>query len=567
MTKVDIDDLLIEDNKLEQILYPKKGQKIIKESPKGNYIFENNEQFKGQIKNNKFGKGIYLWPNGQKYLGDLSENNNFTKRGTIIFPSNNKLIGNFIVSENKIKNAVYETNYRKYQGTFVNNELDGKFIIRNKNPDDIEHHYFFQGTYVKGRKHGFCIIEKSVNKKILLIKGTFDKGEKNGKFQIYRKKDGNQEKLVYEQIFENNKIKYFFKDEEKIENKNIFFEEKLPFKIICLKTIKSLDNKIYILLGTYENILIIDLLKKGPHHPILIFKKQYINDILRTKDGKFLFCTNLNNFKLTEPFSLENEKEKEINESHMETNTTIGEINTIQEFKGLKNSKSIFVMKELINGLIASGDSENLILWKKKIENNFIEYNYLTHYKLTNTYCILEINLEKNNDNNKIILAVPQPDSLCVLFLCINNNKIEFIKKIENIKTIHDRKNIMKQVENILFIGCENHLVIINLDNFEIEKKIFFEKIYYINVFLNDYLLCGVIKNKNPYSFEGYLSQIKISITNKNKEKNEIIYVSKCLNSLNKKHNGSIIDGDIINLDGKEIIVTIGTDNKILVLG
>ena len=567
MTKVDIDDLLIEDNKLEQILYPKKGQKIIKESPKGNYIFENNEQFKGQIKNNKFGKGIYLWPNGQKYLGDLSENNNFTKRGTIIFPSNNKLIGNFIVSENKIKNAVYETNYRKYQGTFVNNELDGKFIIRNKNPDDIEHHYFFQGTYIKGRKHGFCIIEKSVNKKILLIKGTFDKGEKNGKFQIYRKKDGNQEKLVYEQIFEHDKIKYFFKDEDKIENKNIFFEEKLPFKIICLKAIKTLDNKIYFLLGTYENILIIDLLKKGPHHPILIFKKQYINDILRTKDGKFLFCTNLNNFKLTEPISLENEEEKETNESHMETNTTIGEINTIQEFKGLKNSKSIFVMKELINGLIASGDSENLILWKKKIENNFIEYNYLTHYKLTNTYCILEINLEKNNDNNKYILAVPQPDSLCVLFLSIINNKIELIKKLENIKTIHDRKNIMKQVENILFIGCENHLVIINLDNFEIEKKIFFEKIYYINVFLNDYLLCGVIKNKNPYSFEGYLSQIKISITNKNKEKNEIIYVSKCLNSLNKKHNGSIIDGDIINLDGKEIIVTIGTDNKILVLG
>ena len=566
MTKVDIDDLLIEDNKLEQILYPKKGQKIIKESPKGNYIFENNEQFKGQIKNNKFGKGIYLWPNGQKYLGDLSENNNFTKRGTIIFPSNNKLIGNFIVSENKIKNAVYETNYRKYQGTFVNNELDGKFIIRNKNPDDIEHHYFFQGTYIKGRKHGFCIIEKSVNKKILLIKGTFEKGEKNGKFQIYRKKEDNQEKLVYEQIFEHDKIKYFFKDEDKIENKNIFFEEKLPFKIICLKTIKSLDNKIYILLGSYENILIIDLLKKGPHHPILIYKKQYINDILRTKDGKFLFCTNLNNFKLTEPISLENEEEKETNESHMETNTTIGEINTIQEFKGLKNSKSIFVMKELINGLIASGDSENLILWKKKIENNFMEYNYLTHYKLTNTYCILEINLEKNNDNNKYILALPQPDSLCVLFLSIINNKIELIKKLENIKTIHDRKNIMKQVENILFIGCENHLVIINLDNFEIEKKIFFEKIYYINVFLNDYLLCGVIKNKNPYSFEGYLSQIKISITNKNKEKNEIIYVSKCLNSLNKKHNGSIIDGDIINLDGKEIIVTIGTDNKILVL-
>ena len=79
---------------------------------------------------------------------------------------------------------------------------------------------------------------------------------------------------------------------------------------------------------------------------------------------------------------------------------------------------------------------------------------------------------------------------------------------------------------------------------------------------MNKYIICGIIKNKNLYNYEGYLSQIKIAVSDKNKEKNGIIHVSKCLN---KMHNGTIIDGDIINLNGKEIIVTIGTDNKILI--
>ena len=560
MTKVDIDDLLIEDNKLEEILYPTKNQKIIKESPKGIYIFENNEKFEGNMKGNKLEKGTYIWPNGQKYIGYLSENNNFTKRGTLIFPNNNKLIGNFIMKENKIKCEMYETTNKIYTGTFINNKLDGKFIIKNKDENDINQHYYFQGVYNKGRKHGYCIIEKCVNKKIVIIKGTFDRGEKNGLFKVYLKTKDGQEKLIYQQIFEHDQIKYIFKDEEKIENKNILLDDKLPSKICCLKIIKSSDNKIFILLGSYEYLLIIDLLKKKASSSVLIFKKQYINDVLQTKDGNFLFCSSENNFKLTEPFSLENEEEKEICESHMETSSTIGEVKIIQEFKGLKNSKSIFVIKELTNEFIASGDSENLIFWKKKAENDFIEYNYLTHVKLTNAYCILEI-IKENIEY--IILAVAQPDSRSILFFYINNNKIGLIKKHENLGTLHNVKNIMKQVNSILLIGCDNHLVIINLNNYEIEKKIFFEKISYINLYLNKYLICGVIKNKNLYNYEGYLSQVQIALTNKNKGKNEIIYVSKCLN---KKHNGTIIDGDIINFRGKEIIVTIGTDNKILIL-
>ena len=570
MTDIDIDDLLKDDNilpELNQIKYPTRDQKIVKENPKGTYIFENNEQFKGRIKKEKKGIklliGIYRWPNGQQYLGDLSANNNFTKRGTIIFPSNNKLIGNFIMKENKIKNAVYETATRKYEGSFVNSRLDGRFIIKNK---ENSPHYLFKGGYSNGRRQGNFILERVINEKILQTTGTFDKGKKNGLFKVYLKLKEEEKMLIYEKSFINDKIVYTYSDKEKIENKvNILFDVELQYKICCLKTIKYTENKIFILLGSYENILIFDINNLNTPRPILIFKKADVNDILQLKDGKLLFCSSENNFKLIEPIFFEEEEEiKE--ESALETKTdysTGDDIKIIQEFKGLSTSKSIFVMKQLSNGLIASGDSENLILWKNIENNNFYEYNIINHIKLTNTYCILEI--IKENKNKNVILSIAQPDSKSVLFININNyNKIELIKKLDNINTIHSRKNIMKQEnnKNILYIGCQNSIIIISLINYEIISKIFFDKITWLNQYLNKFLLCGIIKIKNSYSYEGYLTQIQMEMENKKFENVNIINVSK---SLNMKHKGNIIDGDIITFEGKDTIITIGTDNKLII--
>ena len=569
MTDIDIDDLLKDDNilpELNQIKYPTRDQKIVKENPKGTYIFENNEQFKGRIKKEKKGIklliGIYRWPNGQQYLGDLSANNNFTKRGTIIFPSNNKLIGNFIMKENKIKNAVYETATRKYEGSFVNSRLDGRFIIKNK---ENSPHYLFKGGYSNGRRQGNFILERVINEKILQTTGTFDKGKKNGLFKVYLKLKEEEKMLIYEKSFINDKIVYTYSDKEKIENKvNILFDVELQYKICCLKTIKYTENKIFILLGSYENILIFDINNLNTPRPILIFKKADVNDILQLKDGKLLFCSSENNFKLIEPIFFEEEEEiKEESALETKTDSTGDDIKIIQEFKGLSTSKSIFVMKQLSNGLIASGDSENLILWKNIENNNFYEYNIINHIKLTNTYCILEI--IKENKNKNVILSITQPDSKSVLFININNyNKIELIKKLDNINTIHSRKNIMKQEnnKNILYIGCQNSIIIISLINYEIISKIFFDKITWLNQYLNKFLLCGIIKIKNSYSYEGYLTQIQMEMENKKFENVNIINVSK---SLNMKHKGNIIDGDIITFEGKDTIITIGTDNKLII--
>ena len=116
--------------------------------------------------------------------------------------------------------------------------------------------------------------------------------------------------------------------------------------------------------------------------------------------------------------------------------------------------------------------------------------------------------------------------------------------------------------KNILYIGCQNSIIIISLINYEIISKIFFDKITWLNQYLNKFLLCGIIKIKNSYSYEGYLTQIQMEMENKKFENVNIINVSK---SLNMKHKGNIIDGDIITFEGKDTIITIGTDNKLII--
>ena len=221
MIDIDIDELLRVDDELEEIKYPTKNQKIIEEYPKGTYIFENNEQFKGRLKDNRLSLGIYKWPNGQQYLGDLSDNNNFTKRGTIIFPSGNKLIGNFIMKDNIIKSAMYEKSDIKIIGTFANNKLEGKVIIKNK---ENKEHIYFQGMYHNGKRHGNFTLEKVISNKLFVITGTFKGGKKNGLFKIIRKKSEKEKRLFYEQEFINDLPVIKVKAEEKIENKKIKLE-------------------------------------------------------------------------------------------------------------------------------------------------------------------------------------------------------------------------------------------------------------------------------------------------------------------------------------------------------
>ena len=70
-------------------------------------------------------------------------------------------------------------------------------------------------------------------------------------------------------------------------------------------------------------------------------------------------------------------------------------------------------------------------------------------------------------------------------------------------------------------------------------------------------------QKKSSYDYESYLSQIRLGTTDNNLEKINIIKNSKCLE---QRHNGSIIDGDLFKFNEKDYIITIGNDNKIIIL-
>ena len=611
-----IDNLLKEDNNLQPILIPTVNNPIESQSG-GTYIFKNKETFQGKIiKNNILIKGIYTWPNGQKYYGELFPNNSFNKKGKIVFPDQSELIGKFDGKNNIIEKAIYNTKSKIYQGSFKNNKLHGKFIIKNK---DGYPHYFYLGNYFNGFKHDKFTFETLYNHEKIKITGNYKEGIKFGEFKIFKIKQ-DKEQLIYE-------IKF----EELIENK-VPKSIELTNKINCMKIIKD-----KLLLGSYENLLIYDIINSGNEikfeRKILIFRNEQINDFLQTKyEKKILLCSSKNNFKLIE-LTLE-----EKNNSYL--NTTMSdnlEYHLIQEFKGLESSKNIFCIVELSNKMIVSGDSENIILWdyininnnkkckteekkdkqkdkdkdkdksildkildiigfgnndnenndnenndnenndnennennenNEKNENNlflsesnsiipFFEYKIIQNEKLYNIHSIIEI----KHKINEIIIGVAEPDSKSIIFIKIENKeKMNKFKKIECRDEIMKTKNIMKCFDEKLFVGCKNKLLVIDINKYEIIYNVFSESISYIDVFLDKYIICGVTKKlNNLFEYEGYLIQKNI-LKNPNSSKEKIVNIS----SLTKfKNKGIIIDGCIYN---KESIITATADGNLLII-
>ena len=562
-TLEDLDKILIEDNELQRILYPSFNPE------------QNNEIFEGTIYDNNLKKGKYMWKNGQIFIGNLSENNRFIKKGKIIFPNKDELIGFFNDENSTITKATYTTSTRIYQGSFKKNKLDGKFIIKNK--ENIENknkseHYIFIGSYSNGIKQGKFTLEKEYNNKTIKVIGVFDKGKKNGIFKIFelsKIKENNEikEKLVFIKEFVNNC------EIQKLIEKKQYLVNQSNNKIFCMEIFEDHDN-LYLFLGSNEELLIyninindekIQFIKK-----IFLFKNSNINDIIKLQDNRLLLCSSRNCFKLIE-LSYE---DKNSNSSNVNTSiTSENDFKLIQEFKGLENSKNIFCLYELSNELIASGDCENIILWKKNLINNIdsfsdinnsnnlnlYEITFLSKLKASHTYCMLKI-------NKNILLAVAQPDSKTIKFLEIQINEpfIKEIKTISKVDSISNRKNIMTYFNDNLVVGCKNKIIVINVNKKEIIYDIYNnESITYINNYYNEFLLFGVMRNKDQYNYEGYLSQKIFSNDPKKKEKKNIISISDFKEC---KFEGNIIDSYIYNFNNKEYIITIGIDGKILVL-
>ena len=367
---MNLEEYLKEDNFLQKILPPEFNQSINIETLNGivSIDFSNNDKFKGIIENDNSKKGTYTWHNGQKYSGNFS-NDFFNGNGCLEFPNNCKLYGNFSGDRKSylIKDAIYITDDKQYQGSFKNNLLHGEFVIKNKEGHPF---YSFIGSYYNGIKHDNFILEKEVENERIEIIGKFNKGLKNGHFIL---KKYNSEGSLIEQndlYFENDYIINYYDNNQKIEaKKGICNGIK---KEIYSMTIIKIRNRNFLLLGSEFYLLIYDInenenYKITYNRKILMFHKGRINDILRIRNGnKLLLCSNTNRFKLIElkpRFVAQNGR-------------LIIKHNLIQDFKGRENGTSIYMLLELSNELVISGDSQNIIVWGKDfIEDNKYENN------------------------------------------------------------------------------------------------------------------------------------------------------------------------------------------------
>ena len=580
-------EYLKEDNFLQNILPPMFNQSININTLNGiiSIDFSNNDKFKGTIDNEKkIKKGVYTWHNGQKYSGNFY-NDFFNGNGCLEFPDNCKLYGNFSGNRNSylINDAIYITDDKRYQGSFKNNLLHGEFVIKNNEGHPF---YSFNGSYDNGVKNDDFILEKEVENERIEIIGKYNKGLKNGHFFFKKYKlEGSliEQKDLY---FEDDYIINNYENNQKIEVKNLINNIE-GREIYCMSIFKR-RNRNFLLLGSEFYLIIFNINETENYsitynRKILMFIKGRINDILISRNGnKLLLCSNTNRLKLIEL----------IPKFISGNGRAIIKHNLIQEFQGRENGNSIYMLLELSNELVISGDSQNIIIWGKNyIEDNNNEnndndndndndindegnFNYQQKFyidrdedgfDLSHIFCVLEI----NSNDNTIVIAVAQSDTKNLYFFEIydDNNHYRQIKKIENINSIRNCKKIMHCVDNdILLVGCYNRVAIVQiLNNYELIKFVNFNSITNFSNYIGNSFICATMrKEEGLYNYQSFLTQGELVRTEDGKK----VKIRIISSQNNNYHQGNIIDTSIVDVNNNriKIIITIGADDRIISL-
>ena len=157
MARADKDKITLE--KLKQY-YPKEIELLIKAFPINNNL-ENDKQwdfiktkdgnYVGQINTktgNLNGRGVFIWNNGIKYIGNWKEGN---MHGIgILFDKNNKLIfkGNYYKNKKYGKGKFIIKDNEYYEGEFFDDKMEGKGIYHYNNGDTWEG--YFKNNYKNG---------------------------------------------------------------------------------------------------------------------------------------------------------------------------------------------------------------------------------------------------------------------------------------------------------------------------------------------------------------------------------------------------------------------------------
>ena len=151
----------------------------------------------------------------------------------------------------------------------------------------------------------------------------------------------------------------------------------------CIEVLYK-ENKLILLIGSENKIFLYDIVNQKFLCKIKFMNLKTISDILVLTDKNILICDNKNKFILIDIKIIFNKIK----------------VKLISEFKGKENSSHIFSLRELHNGLIISGDCNNLIFWEKNYLNrNTNILSYRKEDKNINIDNIIQIDNYMNNND------------------------------------------------------------------------------------------------------------------------------------------------------------------------
>ena len=183
----------------------------------------NGEKYEGILscdegkKNYGLRKGIYFWPNNQKYLGEFDEQNRFSTNegelGELTFSNGDIFKGEF--KEGKITEGTFITEGKEITANFTEGKVNGPIDYK-----DTKKGVTFQGYILNGKKEDVCRTEVKIKGKTYSIKGEYSNGLKNGT-AIIREILPNKDNLYIKGKYTNGERNGYFDIIDKEKNINI----------------------------------------------------------------------------------------------------------------------------------------------------------------------------------------------------------------------------------------------------------------------------------------------------------------------------------------------------------
>ena len=272
-----------------QKAFPKEMELLLKKFPpnknendkKWTYAKSNDGKYLGQINiatGNLEGRGVFIWNNGIKYIGNWKEGN-MTGEG-VLFDKNNKLIfeGNYYNNKKYGKGRFILKDKEYYEGEFFDDKMEGKGTYYYQNGDKWE------GYFKNNMKNGVGIMTYHNSKDVFLYE--FENDNYMGATQL------NSQEIAYVKNLQQEERKKLLENEKKnLARRESQYIEQQKNKNNIESGLKNFANNLFLQKSVIGFVKITQM-------------NQEVQETEQEKRHR-IFLENVESFKKKEPFMME----------------------------------------------------------------------------------------------------------------------------------------------------------------------------------------------------------------------------------------------------------------------